>query len=247
MNHYGYCWGNPIGLVDNDGNWPEWASKAADKVKSAAKKTGEFIVEHKEEIAATVVTVAAVGLTVATCGAAAGVVALAGAAGGSVLGAINANTKGQDVAKGAFTGMAIGACVGGMIAAGGTAVMSYMAKKSAEAAAVSGFATAANYVNEEYKYFKTTEELVEHFNKHAGQIKSALNVSEYTIDEYLDDANYIINNGKYIQERNAYISFIRNTYYGFVGLDRTTGDITTFHIKSIYEIMKFTGNNCFEK
>ncbi len=22
MNHYGYCWSNPVGLVDNDGNWP---------------------------------------------------------------------------------------------------------------------------------------------------------------------------------------------------------------------------------
>ncbi len=24
MNHYGYCWGNPVGLVDLDGNMPLW-------------------------------------------------------------------------------------------------------------------------------------------------------------------------------------------------------------------------------
>jgi hypothetical protein len=25
LNHYGYCWGNPVGLADNDGNWPSWS------------------------------------------------------------------------------------------------------------------------------------------------------------------------------------------------------------------------------
>ena len=28
MNHYGYCWGNPVGLVDADGNLPTWAKVA---------------------------------------------------------------------------------------------------------------------------------------------------------------------------------------------------------------------------
>ncbi|SDB29752.1 RHS repeat-associated core domain-containing protein [Pseudobutyrivibrio sp. YE44] len=28
LNHYGYCWGNPVGLVDNDGNWPDWMENA---------------------------------------------------------------------------------------------------------------------------------------------------------------------------------------------------------------------------
>jgi RHS repeat-associated protein len=28
LNHYGYCWGNPVGLVDADGNLPTWAKVA---------------------------------------------------------------------------------------------------------------------------------------------------------------------------------------------------------------------------
>ena len=34
------------------------------------------------------------------------------------------------------------------------------------------------------------------------------------------------------------MSFMSGKKYGFVGLDRTTGDITTFHIKNISELIK---------
>ena len=40
---------------------------------------------------------------------------------------------------------------------------------------------------------------------------------------------------------------MKNVYYGFVGMDQSMENITTFHIKSIYEIIKATGNSCFEK
>ena len=89
--------------------------------------------------------------------------------------------------------------------------------------------------------------MIEHFLKHGDQIINATNASEYSVEQYLDDANWIINNGQYIPEKNAFISFMKNVYYGFVGMDQSMENITTFHIKSIYEIIKATGNSCFEK
>ena len=35
-----------------------------------------------------------------------------------------------------------------------------------------------------------------------------------------------------------YIKFMSGKKYGFVGLDRTTGNITTFHIKNVSELIK---------
>lgn len=71
--------------------------------------------------------------------------------------------------------------------------------------------------------------------------------SNYSIDKYLDDANYIINNGTYAPELNGYVSFMSGKKYGFVGLDRTTGDITTFHIKNISELIKKAPSLGFER
>ncbi|WP_026654100.1 DUF6531 domain-containing protein [Butyrivibrio sp. AE3003] len=31
INHYGYCWGNPVGVVDSNGNLPNWAAKTTQK------------------------------------------------------------------------------------------------------------------------------------------------------------------------------------------------------------------------
>ena len=149
LNHYGYCWGNPVGLADLDGNLPKWMTNAADKVKAVAKEAGEFVVEHKEEILGAAVTVAAVGLTVATCGAGAGVVALAGAAGGAIIGGVYAHKTEKNVVKGVFAGMAVGACIGSMVAMGGTVAMEMAAEKAATATKIaSGTITKwASWVN----------------------------------------------------------------------------------------------------
>lgn len=69
----------------------------------------------------------------------------------------------------------------------------------------------------------------------------------YSIDKCLDDANYIINNGTYVPELNGYVSFMSGKKYGFVGLDHTTGDITTFHIKNISELIKKAPSLGFER
>ena len=56
-----------------------------------------------------------------------------------------------------------------------------------------------------------------------------------------------INNGTYVSELNGYVSFMIGKRYGFVGLDRTTGDITTFHIKNISELIKKAPSLGFER
>ena len=43
------------------------------------------------------------------------------------------------------------------------------------------------------------------------------------------------------------MSFISGEKYGFVGLDRTTGDITTFYIKNISELIKKAPSLWFER
>lgn len=97
------------------------------------------------------------------------------------------------------------------------------------------------------KLFKNQSLLDEHYCKHGQEIADVLGDSNYSIDKYLDDANYIINNGTYAPELNGYVSFMSGKKYGFVGLDRTTGDITTFHIKNISELIKKAQSLGFER
>ena len=110
LNHYGYCFGNPVGFSDKNGKWPGWMEDAwdtacdvASDVKDAASgawdATCDFCEEHKEMIVATGATVAAVGITVATCGTGAGVAAgiLIAGTGGAF--AYDAYQNGEDVEK----------------------------------------------------------------------------------------------------------------------------------------------------
>ena len=97
------------------------------------------------------------------------------------------------------------------------------------------------------KLFKNQSLLDEHYGKHGQEIADVLGDPNYSIDKYLDDANYIINNGTYVPELNGYVSFMSGEKYGFVGLDRTTGDITTFHIKNLSELIKKAPSLGFEK
>lgn len=88
------------------------------------------------------------------------------------------------------------------------------------------------------KLFKSQNLLESHFVKHGEEMQKALGKSSYSITNYLDDANYIIQNGTYVPELNGYVRFVAGQKYGFVGLDRATGDITTFHIKTVSELIK---------
>ncbi|MCL2611188.1 MAG: hypothetical protein FWE02_05880, partial [Defluviitaleaceae bacterium] len=89
------------------------------------------------------------------------------------------------------------------------------------------------------------------FNKHHEGIKKVLNRNNYSISDYLDDTNFIINNGTFVPKMNGFIKLIPKTgknsiRFGFVGLDRTTGEITTFHIKLIIDLIKRAPSLGFE-
>ncbi len=89
--------------------------------------------------------------------------------------------------------------------------------------------------------FKNQMLLEQHFDKHAKKIMKAMGKNQYTIKEYLEDANHVIRNGQYVPELNAYVKLIGGkgkAKYAFVGMDRKTGNITTFHIKSAKELSK---------
>ena len=108
------------------------------------------------------------------------------------------------------------------------------AKETAEKAAEKGIKSGSK----NNKMFKDKSLLDEHYGRHGQEIADVLGDPNYSMEKYLDDANYIVNNGTYVPELNGYVSFMNGKKYGFVGLDRATGDITTFHIKNISELIK---------
>ena len=65
------------------------------------------------------------------------------------------------------------------------------------------------------------------------------------LKNYINDANFIVKNGTYIPQLNGYVRLIGgkgSAKFGFVGLNRTTGNITTFHIKTAEELAKKAPN-----
>lgn len=83
----------------------------------------------------------------------------------------------------------------------------------------------------ERKIFKSQNFLESHYTKHGTEIQNALGKSSYSIEDYLDDANYIISEWNLCSRINGYARFVAGQKYGFVELDLTTGNITTYHIK----------------
>lgn len=94
--------------------------------------------------------------------------------------------------------------------------------------------------------FKDTNSLYYNYNKHYKQVFGALGKNNYSVADYIADANNVIKNGTYVPEMNGYVLKIggtgRTTKYHFVGLDRATGDITTYHIKYARQIWKKAPN-----
>ncbi|WP_223837357.1 ribonuclease YeeF family protein [Bacillus swezeyi] len=88
--------------------------------------------------------------------------------------------------------------------------------------------------------FRGNEDIL-HFERHAQEIRDAMGKKLYNFKNYLEDANHVIKNGKYVPELNGYVKLIGgkgSAKYAFVGLNRKTGHITTFHVKSVKELMK---------
>ena len=77
--------------------------------------------------------------------------------------------------------------------------------------------------------FESQAKLEEHFAKHGNQFNGLYSNPQ----EYLQGANYVINNGTFVPEMNGYAMFFRVTskgkeLYHFVGLERNGLYITTY-------------------
>jgi RHS repeat-associated protein len=126
MNRYSYCFNSPMVLVDLDGEWPSLSdigkgiTKSLNNVKKFGKKAGQWIVDHKEDIAKVVGTSLVIaGIAVAsiyTAGVAGTVlmgVASGAAIGGTVNGFINIK-NGGNFANGFIGGAISGGIQGGL-------------------------------------------------------------------------------------------------------------------------------------
>lgn len=83
----------------------------------------------------------------------------------------------------------------------------------------------------------TGDEAVEHFGRHADQIMKMTGKKSYNLAQYLDDANWIVENGHYVKELNAYVHFMGHSrkgkaLIGVEGLKNGGKNISTFHIKT---------------
>ena len=96
-----------------------------------------------------------------------------------------------------------------------------------------GMATdiAPNTINGSFS-FKTNYDLKIHFDKHGQEFENLYS----TPQEYLEGANYVINNGTYVAEMNGYIKFFGakgGANYAFVGLTQNGMYITTYSLRSV--------------
>lgn len=63
----------------------------------------------------------------------------------------------------------------------------------------------------------------------------------YNLAQYVDDASHVMKNGTFVPEMNGFVKLIGgqgSAKYGFVGLERGTSSMTTFHIKTASELAK---------
>lgn len=87
------------------------------------------------------------------------------------------------------------------------------------------------------KTFTSSEKLLDHYEKHNSEFGGIYN----SLDDYLNGANYVIENGQYVSEMNGYIRFFGangKANYAFVGLTADGSQITTFGIRSVSELSK---------
>lgn len=207
LNLFAYCLNDPVNYSDSDGQWPSWATKLVVAVA----------------VVAVVATVAAV--TVATAGAGTAAAAIAVGA-----------------AKGAAAGMASGAAIGaatgavshrvstGSWSGADKAALDGMAN-GALSGAVTGAITGGIKSGMQYGTFSSKKQLLSHYAKHQRDFDGMYANAK----EYAKGAKYVVKNGQYIPEKNAYIRFLGlqgKANYAFVGMNRH-GRVLTYHIKSV--------------
>lgn len=73
-------------------------------------------------------------------------------------------------------------------------------------------------------------------------------MKEGALYDYLNAANYTIQNGTYVPEANGYVRFYGQggkANYAFVGINRAGTHITTFHIKSVKQVRNYVSLGLF--
>ena len=209
------------GLIENCGFW----SKLKKVWNTTAGKIGTI---------ATVATCAVVGVVCAVVpGGQLVTAACIGVAVGAIGGAVTAGVA-TYISDGKIDWNAVFAySLAGTVVGGATSAVSY-----GIAAGIKNAITASQKVESAgKKTFSSPEKLIEHFDKHASEFGDICP----TVGDYLDGANYVIENGQYIPEMNGYIRFFGangQANYAFVGLSSDSSFITTFGIRSVSELAK---------
>lgn len=215
-------------LIQNCG----WFKNLCKKVTQAVKKVTNTVV-GKVGAVATVVAPVVVGVVGAVLSAPILPVVVVGAAVGAGVAAATAiaSTVEQD---GKVDWETVGICTSVGAAVGAiTSGLSYGVTSLVKNA----IAASSKAVSTGKKTFTTGEKLASHFEKHSKEFGEMYK----TVDEYLDGANYVIENGQYCQELNGYIRFFGvngEANYAFVGMTSDGASITTFGIRSVAELSK---------
>ena len=252
LNWYAYCNCNPVMLVDPNGLWPSLSQilTAAAIVITAA------------------VLVAAVVATAGAAGAAIGLAAGIATGSTAIIGSVSTAATIAGYCVAGYVGATAISDVGEVFT--GTNVIRERLfngnQQAYDTSKTIAYTVAAGYVevgstnsgltsNSHYKTknspneavsFRNSEEAEQHYIRHGKEIANLMEYKDYSYMDYLDDANYIIKNGTYSSELNGYVHFMRNDKYGVVGLD-SNGNITTFHIKSVNDLMKKAPSLGFER
>lgn len=211
-NLFVYCFNNPVNMSDEEGSWPSWATKIVGAVA----------------VVATVAAVAAVTVATAGAGTVAAVVA-DGATKGAAIGMVS----------GATIGAAAGAVkhrvsTGSWSGAGSAALNG--AGNGALTGAITGAFSGAASAGLKYGTFSSKSTLTNHFEKHGAEFGGMYKNTR----EYARGAKYVIKNGTYIPEKNAYVRFLGSqgkANYAFVGM-KAGGRVSTYHVRSVSKMIK---------
>ena len=147
------------------------------------------------------------------------------------------------VAVGAAKGTLIGAAAGVAIGAGVGYKKTKTLKGTAEGAAI-GFGIGATVgavigggvSGAKFGTFSSKASLTQHYDKHGSEFKGIYDNAK----EYAEGAKYVIKNGTYIPEKNAYVRFLGSkgkANYAFVGM-KSGGRVSTFHVRSVSAMVK---------
>ena len=163
-------------------------------------------------------------VTVLTCGV--GTATLAGAV------AVGA-------AKGALIGAAAGAAAGAGIGYATTGTVDGMWEGAAIGFGVGsavGMTIGGTYSGVKYGSFASKKLLTEHYAKHGQEFGKMYS----NVRDYAKGAKYVVKNGTYIPEKNAYIRFLGTegkANYAFVGM-KAGGRVSTYHVRTVSKLVR---------